>query len=134
VFCSDCWDSVKIEEYVYAQGANGSTDVKTFTWDSKTGEAIELFDIIDATKKWHEALNPFFVKLNDTDQPTHHVFLFRLDDTAVFKSFVLDNKNLVLFFDQEAVAPHSSGVISVAIPMSAIKNVLKDSFKKKAHL
>lgn len=139
IYDSGGWESVKIEEYVYAQGANGSTDVKTFTWNSKTGKALDLFDIIDSKKKWHLVLNPFFEKLNDTDNPSHTVFMNSLDggpdtDPSVFQSFVLDGKNLILFFDQESVAPHSSGVISVSIPLTAIKDVMKDSFKREVHL
>ncbi len=136
---SGVFESVEIEDYEYEQGANGSASVKTFVYDIKTGKEIELFDVLDPKKNWHRALNPFFYKFIDADLPSHQLDIYRLDggldsDPSVFKSFVLDEKNLILYFDQESVAPHSSGVVKIVIPMTEIKSVLTDSFKKAAHL
>ena len=127
VFDSGKIESVVVENYQYAQGANGSTDVKTFTFDIKTGHLYELFDVLDNRQDWFKSLRPFIIKKEDELDT-----VIRIDEenstSGIFKSFAIDNGELILCFDQEAVAAHSDGVVKIRIPLNQIKKVLKPPF------
>ena len=125
-FNSKTTESVVIQEYQYDQGANGSTVVKSFTFDVKSGKEYKLFDVLDSNKDWFGALLPFINKyMNSNTQ----VIITRENATSdIFKSAAIDGEDLVIYFDQETVGPHSSGVVKIRFPMKSLKGVLKVPF------
>jgi hypothetical protein len=130
VYQSGDLESVVIENYQYDQGANGSTLIKTFTADVKTSMEFDLFDILDSKKDWFGALQPF---INDLNENSSGMINITDDDvrSGYFKSSIVDKEELVILFDQEEVAPHSSGVVKLRIPLKKISSVLMPLFLKE---
>jgi hypothetical protein len=131
VYQSGDLESVAIENYQYDQGANGSTVVKTFTDDVNTGRQFDLFDILDPKKNWFGALKPFIDDLAESSSGMVNITKEDIGAGFFKTSSIVDNGVLVIYFDQEQVAPHSRGVIKLRVPLNKINSVLTPLFLKE---
>ncbi len=122
-------ESIEMSVYTYTGGAHGSTVYKVITADKSIGKILLLSDVVKT-----EEQNAFtlFVKkqlkswkIEGSDSSS--VFAEQVD-ALKFSSFInwsLDDKNLIIYFDQYAIGPGVLGPVAFPLPIEAIKNFLQ---------
>lgn len=127
-------------------GAHGITYFRTFTFDTKTGESVELSDLfvpgalyLDRISKETRKDIPLILKeLRDGDAgpTTKEQIKFEADwittgtiaEVDSFQNFAIDGNILQIIFPQYQVAPYSAGVITDPIPLSRISDILEPMY------
>lgn len=122
-------ESIVTEVYTFTGGAHGSTLYKVMTANISNGEILSLSNVIKKDKQ-----NDFVVlvkkNLNNwrpegTDAPV--VFTDSVESLTFdsFSNYSLDDKNLIIYFDQYAIGPGVLGATPFQIPLTTIKDFLK---------
>jgi hypothetical protein len=114
-------------------GAHPNSSFVTYTFDSKTGQALPLYNIFNSGADYLDKLSsisratltaregnaggPSFINPGTTPDNTN------------FQDFALDGTDLDLFFAPYEVAPYSSGPQIVKIPLSQLSSLLKSQYQ-----
>lgn len=125
---SDVTDSIVIDQYMYTGGANGNSSYKVFTASRKTGELLEISDIVIPSKQ--DAFVATVKKELKAWRPegTKESVVFAEDvDTLTLSSFAnwsYSTKNLMIYFDKYAIGPGALGAIAFPIPLLKVKDFI----------
>ncbi len=126
-------ESVVMLVYNYTGGAHGNSVYKVITTSLSNGKILSLSDVI--TKGEEKAFTAFVKKELNAWRPegADASPVFPEDVAALkFDSFVnwsLDEKNLILYFDQYAIGPGALGPVAFPIQLVKIRNFLDLIYK-----
>lgn len=107
--------SLFIDEYTFTGGAHGNTIRTSQTWDLSRGRQIELYQFFN---------NPYFIlqilkniKMQIEENPEIYFddACCLLIDTFNPQSFYLDQRSIIIYFQQYDIAPYSSGIREFSI-------------------
>jgi hypothetical protein len=121
-------ESIVITVYTYTGGAHGSTTYKVITVD-KNGKVLTLSDIIRADKQ--TAFTDLVKKELNSWRPegSDASVVFPEEVSALkfssFSNWSLDDQNLTIYFDQDAIGPGALGAVPFPIPLSKLASYLK---------
>ncbi len=111
--------------YEFTGGANGMTHTQTFTLDRAQGRFIGWLGLFKPGSDWYHAVYPYVLS---AAQPYHTDAKWFEHGAGpnpdLYQRFALDQKDLVLYFEPVAIAPHSAGTITVRIPLVQLKPIL----------
>ncbi|NLG25666.1 MAG: DUF3298 and DUF4163 domain-containing protein [Clostridiales bacterium] len=118
---ADCAISLYTDSYVYTGGAHGNTVRTADTWDIATGEARTLADFFPAGFDYRAYILEFVAAEIERQQAAGQNIYF--DDAARLAAetfdeddFYLRNEGLSVYFQQYAIAPYASGILSFTLP------------------
>lgn len=121
-------ESIVMTVYSYTGGAHGNTLYKAITASVPAGKILSLSNII---KKEEQVAFTEFIKkeLSNWIPQGSDVSPVFGDDVKnlkfdSFKNWSLDDKNLIIYFDQYAIGPGALGEIPFPLPLEKIKNFL----------
>ncbi|HEV7424641.1 MAG TPA: DUF3298 domain-containing protein [Candidatus Paceibacterota bacterium] len=125
---SEKTESIIMSVYTYTGGAHGITLYKVITASLSSGKILSLASVIK--KEQQNAFTEFVKKeLNNWHDPSDNS-LFVFPDTVkdlTFNSFAnwsLDEKNLIIYFDQYEIGPGVIGETVFPLPFAKIKDFL----------
>jgi hypothetical protein len=115
-------------------GAHPNSAITTFTFDIKTGKAVQLENIFVPGSTYLQQLSTLSraalqKKLGSTSDMLAFIQPGTTPDASHFKNFAFDGSNFIIFFDPYSVAPYSAGPQKVEIPLSQLSSVLNPGFK-----
>ena len=121
-------ESIVTEVYTFTGGAHGSSLYKVMTANILSGEIIPLAKIIRQEKQ-NDFVTLVKKNLNDwrpegTDAPVVFADSVEALKFDSFSNYSLDDKNLIIYFDQYAIGPGSLGTTPFPIPLTTIKDFL----------
>ena len=124
--------SIILSAYTYTGGAHGNSSYKVITADTSSGKILSLSDVV---KKEEESAFTSFVQkeLNSWRPAGSDASVIFPDEVKnlSFGSFLdwsLDDKNLIIYFDQYEIGPGVLGAVAFPLPLEKIKNFLKLGF------
>lgn len=125
--------SYNFDIYSDTLGAHGSTYYRSFTFDAKTGTSLALGDLFVSGVNYLNTLSTLSrtsltSQLGDNGSP-ETINAGTTADEDNFQNFVIDGKNLVIFFPPYQVAAYAAGPQSVKIPFSQLSSILKAKYK-----
>jgi hypothetical protein len=123
----------KFDTYVFTGGAHGNTAVTTMIFDMDTKQLLQLSDIFLPNARFAESLSVISrAELRDKLGEMLNEEMLESGTTPVpgnFARFMLAPRDLVIFFEQYAVAPYAAGVQVVTIPLARLAPILKPEFR-----
>jgi hypothetical protein len=113
-------------------GAHPNTFFRTFTFDAKTGEGLQLGDLFTSPTYLNTISTISRSMLtstlgNMTDSQTLNAGTSA--DADNFQNFALDGNNLVIYFPPYQVAAYAAGPQTIKIPVSQLKSILKSQYQ-----
>jgi hypothetical protein len=134
----DTYTSPTTVSYVFTTstdtlGAHPNSTYTTFTFDLKTGKALQLADIFLPDSSYLQQLSTLSrslltQKLGSSIDPVGFINPGTTPEAKNFKNFAFDGSNLVVFFDPYQVAPYSSGPQTIKIPLSELSSILRSPY------
>ena len=127
-YLSDDWLGVLTQDYVYSGGAHGNTGLSSALYDLKAHAAVPYTQVIniEAVAAANAAIQQQLdAKKDDVFEEFLHVkepSYIKADGSCEACIYVLREDGLHAMFQQYAVAPYSSGVIDVKLPMEFVKS------------
>ncbi len=122
-------ESIILRIYVFTGGAHGNTRYKVITVSIADKKVLTLSNIIKADKK---DLFTAYVKkeLNDWRPDASSGLVVFPDEVSElefssFSNWSLNDKNLIIYFDQYAIGPGVLGVVAFPLSLSKISNFLQ---------
>ena len=123
----------KFDTYVFTGGAHGNTAVTTMIFDMDTKQLLQLSDIFLPEAHFAESLSVMSrVELRENLGKMLNEEMLESGTTPTpdnFARFMLAPRDLVIFFEQYAVAPYAAGVQVVTIPLARLAPILKPEFR-----
>lgn len=114
-------------------GAHGNTNFKIFTFDTETGERLSLGDLFTSGSEYLAELSRLSrAKLPGvTGSVSDKSFIEAgtAPEEQNFAHFLFDKGDLVLLFPPYQVAPYAAGAITLRIPTSELKDILKAEYR-----
>ncbi|MGP1458770.1 MAG: DUF3298 domain-containing protein [Treponema sp.] len=120
VSANDEFISALFTVYTYAGGANGETKLASLTYSPRDKEFLS---ITDATGLSLDELSKVCTEKLSAMLPSSDSELIKSGAAAKaenFRNFTFDGSLLTVYFEPYQVAPHSEGVVKVAIPVGAM--------------
>lgn len=111
--------SMYIDYYRYTGGAHGSTTRKSYNIDLNTGKVLDLKDIFKG-KLDYKGIIDKTIK-NEISRNPNLYFSEDFKGISDNPCFVIENSNLIIYFQQYEIAPYSSGIPQFNIPLSKFK-------------
>jgi hypothetical protein len=137
-------NSPRTVSYIYTMyadtlGAHPNGYYRTFTYDLKTGEGIELGDIFQPTVDYPTLLSQISrAKLPAQIAQMENVSASEIDgqmlkdgttpDADNFQTWYLDGTDLIIIFPPYQVGPYVLGTVTLTIPRSELGSVLKPEY------
>ncbi len=123
--------NVAFENYTYTGGAHGITSVKTFTFDSHTGDELSLKSLFSGN--YLLALSELSLAEIKKVDPELTTFTFAEDGTLPdpqnFSAFMLKPDGFHLIFQNYQVAPYVAGEPEIVISYESLKDYLAPKYK-----
>jgi hypothetical protein len=108
----------------YAGSAHPNTQFFVLNYDLNAGKQLTLSDLFAPGSDYLSRLSAAARKqLTSGDFPLFDEGLEPVDSN--FSNWNLQDKNLVISFDQEQIAPHAAGTLSATIPLTDLEDILK---------
>jgi hypothetical protein len=126
---SEKTESIETDVYTYTGGAHGSTVYHVQTASRTSGKILSLANIIKQNEQ--NAFTEFVKKqLNAWIPEGNDAPVVFPDDVAGLKfadfaNWTLDDKNLIIYFDQYAIGPGVLGAVAFPLPLGKINNFLQ---------
>ncbi|KGM95113.1 hypothetical protein Z968_09940 [Clostridium novyi A str. 4552] len=117
---NDDFVSFYIDYYEFTGGAHGSTFRKSYNIDLKTGKVLNLHDVLKDIPNYKETINKYIY--DEISQKPEVYFIDSFKGIYGDISFNLDEKNLIIYFQQYEIAPYSSGIIQFKIPILSLSS------------
>jgi hypothetical protein len=120
--------SITVDFYMYTGGAHGMTDRVAYNYDLNTGEELKLSDLFNKDFDYKDFINKEILKQMKTNEDMY------FHDEGGFKTisdeqrFYLADGNIAIYFSQYEIAPYAAGIPEFKIPLSSIKENLKEQF------
>lgn len=117
----------------YTLGAHGNTFFRTFTFDLESGKELSLADLFVPDSSYIEKLSALSRKMLPALVGEYLDKAMLADGTTAdsknFEAFFLDGTSFVIIFPPYAVAPYVAGPQTLAIPLTALADVLKPAYR-----
>ncbi len=120
--------SVRLMKTYYTGGANYNMEVTFLNFDSKTGDLLELSDLVNDIPALTELTRTtFFAQHQFT--PEYYRDSVRISDMPeelpLAATIGLDSEGIVVFYNLYEIAPRSFGATELKLPYSAVESLLK---------
>ncbi len=102
--------SLFIDEYTFTGGAHGSTIRSSQTWDLSRGRQIELYQFFNNPYFILQILKDIKMQIEENPEIYFDDACCLLIDTFNPQSFYLDQRSIIIYFQQYDIAPYSSGI------------------------
>ena len=119
----------------YSGGANGTTTIRAFHLNPKTGKRITIQDVFEHDEKRLEILSSV-VRDKLFEDPALSNSIFPVEATIHteplwdnFSNFAMTDEDIIFYFDEYTIASGSAGVPIVAVPIAELNTILAASFK-----
>lgn len=123
----------KFDAYMFTGGAHGMTSVTTMMFDMDKNHLLALSDLFVAKSRFADTLSQLSrAELRNIlgDMLNEDMLASGTEpNEANFSRFMLAPRDLVIFFEQYAVAPYAAGVQVITIPLSRLAPILKPEFR-----
>lgn len=123
-------ESIVFSIYTYTGGAHGSSIYKTFTAAISDGEILSLSSVVKKEKQ--TAFTEFLKKQliawrPSVSQGEPMIFTEDVEDLkfSALEKWSLDDKNLVIYFDQYEIGPGVLGAVAFPLTIEKIKDFLE---------
>jgi Protein of unknown function (DUF3298) len=118
--------------YQYTLGAHPNTYYRTFTFDTKTGESLEISDIFlpkslyeeRLSKQVRKDLTSLLSKMGGAPADQENIKSGTIPDTGSFQNFAIDGENLTMIFPPYQVAAYVYGAVIDPISLRVFKDIL----------
>jgi hypothetical protein len=114
-------------------GAHGNTFFRTFTFDTKTGNALSLSDLFLPGSGYLETLSAkaraLLPSVIGDGADTGMIMSGTTPDEKNFANFFFDNADFVILFDPYQVAAYAAGPQTLRIPVSSLTNILRPDYR-----
>lgn len=121
--------SLNTYDYQYAGGAHGSTIENGYTINLKTGEILNLSDLLSKDSHYMDYINAVIRSEIDKKVATGELFELTPFKTIGDKpAFYLTNGSLVFYFQQYEYFPYAAGLQEFNIPYGNIKDKLAKEY------
>ncbi|QIE60051.1 DUF3298 and DUF4163 domain-containing protein [Rasiella rasia] len=120
--------SVSFRNYLYTGGAHGYGAVNYKNYHPKTGDALyyeDLFNDVDAFSKLAEAAFRTSYEIPKNGSINATGFWFEDDAFYLPETVGVSKEFIMLHYNQYEIAPYAAGPITVDIPISDVKDLLK---------
>lgn len=124
--------SLAVQTYAYAGGAHGSTGTDYYNIDTKSGKVLTLKDLFKDNVDYKQIVNQEIKKQIDLSmqQGTGMYFAGDMGFNSISDNqpFYIDANNIIICFSEYEIAPYVAGSPEFKIPVSQLKQDLKDNF------
>ncbi len=114
------------DKYIYTGGAHGNTVRHSDTWNLSTGRTMNISEYFPDKPNYIDEILSFIVdeitdQLKDPDLKGTYFETYPQDvyDTWNEDDFYLTPSGIVVYFQQYAIAPYSSGILEFLIPFKS---------------
>jgi hypothetical protein len=125
-------ESIVLSTYTYTGGAHGNTSYKVFTASLENGKIISLSDIIERGKQnsFTSLVKQKLYSWRPEGSDALVVFEDAVKDLTFnsFSDWSLDDKNLILYFDQYEIGPGVLGEVAFPLSLTEIKDFLNTGY------
>ncbi|MCM2271376.1 MAG: DUF3298 and DUF4163 domain-containing protein [candidate division Zixibacteria bacterium] len=123
----------KFDAYMFTGGAHGMTSVTTMMFDMDNNHLLTLSDLFVPRSRFADTLSLLSrAELRNIlgDMLNEEMLASGTEpNEANFSRFMLAPRDLVIFFEQYAVAPYAAGVQVITIPLARLAPILKPEFQ-----
>ena len=117
-----CALSLYTDQYIFTGGAHGNTTRFANTWDLKTGEPLTLQDLMSVPEYKVYVIDQIIGQIEESMKNGEGTYFdeYRTNVPQQFDpgQFYLTPAGVVIYFQQYAIAPYSSGIPTFLIPYS----------------
>ncbi|MDR1774300.1 MAG: DUF3298 and DUF4163 domain-containing protein [Clostridioides sp.] len=122
--------SIKIRYYVYAGGAHGYYEDKSYNYDIKNSKEIKLKDFFKDGINYVEDINSIISsKIEEKKKEegkNYEPYTFKTINKE--QKFYLSNDSIVIYFDLYEIAPYVGGIPEFAINKNSLKSIMKPEY------
>ncbi len=128
------YQALRINIYSYTGGAHYIKEEKSYYFNPKTGEEIDLTHfLVDETKleELSDLAYYYIIKYyqdNNLEYDEEWIKEGTSTDIKNFTNFNFSENGLEIFFALYQVGPHSDGEISITIPEKKLKGIIKEEY------
>lgn len=125
-YASEEFVSLVLYTYYFMGGAHGSNIGYSFNYDLEYNKNLKLPDLFDAN--YLNIISDYCIKeIMKDDESADETWVKTGAGPGVenFEAFTLNEKGLVIHFQQYQVLPYAAGMPDVLIPQAVLKNVVK---------
>ncbi|NLP16283.1 MAG: DUF3298 and DUF4163 domain-containing protein [Clostridiales bacterium] len=119
----DCVLSLYFDRYEYTGGAHGITTRTSDSWNIATGNPIRIYELFKMTEDVNEFVTDVIVEQIDQEAKLgEEVFPYFENYSALVKenfnpkSFYLEDRGVIIYFQTYEIAPYSSGIREFLLP------------------
>lgn len=107
--------SLFIDEYTFTGGAHGNTIRSSQTWGLSQGRQIELYQFFNNPYFILQILKDIKMQIGENSEIYFDDACCLLIDTFNPQSFYLDQRSIIIYFQQYDIAPYSSGIMEFSV-------------------
>lgn len=114
--------------YNYLGGAHGQSNYTTYMIDKSNQSVVYLEQICSNISELEKRAEKYFRKnfdLQEKDKLEEHAFWFKDNKFHLNRNFSFSKDTISFFFNQYEVAPYSTGIFRVDIPLSDIRDIIQ---------
>ncbi len=115
--------SISLVNYAYTGGAHGATLVKSYSFDSSTGEVSELKDLF---KPGADYITPISKHIKAALESRGITTFEPFKSIKPNQDFYIADRSLVIYFQQYEIAPYSYGLLYFPISIYDLQNIIND--------
>lgn len=120
--------SVILTDYMYLGGAHGTTNIVSYTVDTKTGEIYTLKSLFNQDSNYKKYI---LDKINSMIDKESDLYFEDAKENLAKKNtddfqFYIDGNNLVIYFGLYDLRPYAGGIPEFSISAAELKGLLKD--------
>ncbi len=123
----------RITDIRYEGGINEVRQIHLLNFNQKTGEKIELKDILLPTYPivLHPLLQKALLKKFDCNDinDLHDKGLLLLTDVYIPENYELNSNGIVFLYNADEIAPYDTGAITIQIPYGELKPIIKKEYQ-----
>lgn len=114
--------------YNYLGGAHGQSNYTTYMIDKSNQSVVYLEQICSNIPELEKRAEKYFRKnfdLKANDNLEEHSFWFKDNKFHLNRNFSFSKDTISFFFNQYEVAPYSTGIFEVEIPLSDVRDIVR---------
>lgn len=121
--------SFYVDYYFYSGGAHGSTDRRAYNYDIAAGQVLALQDLFVPGYDFKKLIDQAIAA--EIKQRPGDFFEGELGFQGITaeQNYYVQNKTLVIYFNQYEIAPYAAGIQEFRIPLQDLYKGLKAEFK-----
>jgi hypothetical protein len=114
--------SITFYYYRFTGGAHGGTKVISYNIDLTGGKTLTLSDLFKPKTSYIEKINTEIMRQMKTNGNFYFQDVFKsISDT---QAFYIEDRNIVIYFQEYEIAPYAAGIPEFKIPLSIFKDDL----------